>query len=336
MAATIRDVARVSGLSIGTVSKFINGGKVKENNRILIENAIKELDFRPNSLAKGLKSAKSYTVGVIVPSLLSTYTAVVVSAIEKYLQELGYSSVICACQLDEEVELNKAQFLIDKMVDGIILQPHSGSGRQIDYIKSCGIPLVCFDALVAGHETDGVVVDNIEAAYIPTKRLIEMGHRKIAIVYGDDMYTCFGRLDGYKKALAEYKVRLNDNYVCRQPYTMQGGIRAIDWLFGLTDPPTAVIVTSYDMTLGAFVQINAHNLKIPEDISIIGFDNLPLAEAISPELSLVEQPMEEMGISAARLLLRRMLGDHKKFPEIIVHKTKLHIKGSVKHIVQSK
>lgn len=236
MAATIRDVARVPGLSLGTVSKFINGGTVKEKNRILIENAIKDLDFRPNSLAKGLKSAKSFIVGVIVPSLLSTFTAVVVSAIEKYLQKLGYSSVICACQLDEEVELNKAQFLIDKMVDGIILQPHSGSGRQIDYIKSCGVPLVCFDALVAGHETDGVVVDNVEATYSATKRLIEMGHKKIVIVYGDDMYTCFGRLDGYKKALTEYKVPLNDSYICRQPYTMQGGIRAIDWLFELSAP----------------------------------------------------------------------------------------------------
>lgn len=332
MASTIRDVVKLTGLSIGTVSKYINGGIVKESNRILIESAIRQLDFKPNQIAKGLKNSKTNTVGIIVPSLANIFSSTMITNIEKSLWKAGYGVIVCTCQQDEAIELEKVQFLIDKMVDGIILQPHSSKGLQIDLIKKHNLPVLCFDAILEDHPTDGVVIDNRESSYTQTSKLIKMGHRKIAIIYGDDFYTSKGRLAGYIDALTENGISLNPGYICQETYTVRGGFEGIKQIYSLRDRPTAVLVTSYDMTIGAFVAINALKLKIPEDISIIGFDNLSLSEVVSPKLSITEQPMEQMGISAAQLLLRRMKGDTSNYPEIIIYKTKTHIRGSVRKI----
>lgn len=320
MAATIHDVAKYSGLSSGTVSKYINGKPVKEKNREKIEKAIADLHFRPNNIAKGLRNAKSFAVAVLVPMLSSSFSTTIISAIEKYLLPYGYCVIVCECRDDAEMELKKTEFLLSRMIDGIILLPYSPKGKQLDLIQQNNVPVVVIDQLIVNREADSIILDNEQAIFEPTEKLIEYGHKDIALLTGDpSLYTSLGRINGYKKALQLHNIPIQDDYILNGNYTMAGAHQALLDLYSGMKRPTAIICSNYEMTLGALLSMNVLNLKIPDDISVIGFDNLLLSQIISPPLFTVEQPMEEMGISAAKLLYQRINGDYTGFPCVITH-----------------
>ncbi len=300
MGATIRDVAKKTGLSLGTISKYINGQPVRESNRVLIEQAIAELQFKPNKIAKGLRNSQTFSVAVLLPMLTSNFCTSMISTIESYLLPRGYSVIVCECHNDAQMELQKTKFLLDRMVDGIILIPYDTSGRQIELIQKNQTPLVVVDQLIKNHPADTIILDNQTASYEPVLQLIQMNHKKIAIITGgEDHYTSQERLAGYKKALTEYGLPICPAYIQCGEYTTVGGYEAMQRLAALPDPPTAVFISNYDMEIGAYLAINSLNLQIPDDISIIGFDNLPLVNLVKPSLSFCEQPTEEMGLSAA-------------------------------------
>lgn len=336
MASTIRDVAALSKLSLGTVSKYINGTPIKEANRIRLEAAIKQLDFRPNSIAKGLRNAQTFSVAVLLPMLTSNFCTSMISSIESYLLPKGYSVIVCECHNNEEMELQKAEFLLDRMVDGIVLMPFSTTGKQIDLIQKKQVPLILVDQIIEGYPTDGIVLDNLSAGYEPVKHLIELGHKDIAILSGHpNHYTTAGRLGGYKKALEEYHLPLIPDYIQDGAYSMEGGYDAIIRLSHLSHPPSAVFISNYDMTIGAFLAINYLGLKIPEEISIIGFDNFPLANVVNPPLSFAEQPIDTMGLAAAKLLYKRMMGDYSDYPNVIMHNPTMYYKESIQQFDES-
>ena len=154
MGATIRDVAKKTGLSLGTISKYINGQPVRESNRVLIEQAIAELQFKPNKIAKGLRNSQTFSVAVLLPMLTSNFCTSMISTIESYLLPRGYSVIVCECHNDTQMELQKTKFLLDRMVDGIILIPYDTSGRQIELIQKNQTPLVVVDQLIKNHPAD--------------------------------------------------------------------------------------------------------------------------------------------------------------------------------------
>ena len=281
MGATIRDVAKKTGLSLGTISKYINGQPVRESNRVLIEQAIAELQFKPNKIAKGLRNSQTFSVAVLLPMLTSNFCTSMISTIESYLLPRGYSVIVCECHNDAQMELQKTKFLLDRMVDGIILIPYDTSGRQIELIQKNQTPLVVVDQLIKNHPADTIILDNQTASYEPVLQLIQMNHKKIAIITGgEDHYTSQERLAGYKKALTEYGLPICPAYIQCGEYTTVGGYDAMQRLAALADPPTAVFISNYDMEIGAYLAINSLNLQIPDDISIIGFDNLPLVNLV--------------------------------------------------------
>ena len=331
MGATIRDVAKKTGLSLGTISKYINGQPVRESNRVLIEQAIAELQFKPNKIAKGLRNSQTFSVAVLLPMLTSNFCTSMISTIESYLLPRGYSVIVCECHNDTQMELQKTKFLLDRMVDGIILIPYDTSGRQIELIQKNQTPLVVVDQLIKNHPADTIILDNQTASYEPVLQLIQMNHKKIAIITGgEDHYTSQERLAGYKKALTEYGLPICPAYIQCGEYTTVGGYEAMQRLAALPDPPTAVFISNYDMEIGAYLAINSLNLQIPDDISIIGFDNLPLVNLVKPSLSFCEQPTEEMGLSAATLLYQRMQNDLSDYPKTIVHAPIFHFTASIR------
>lgn len=329
----MKDVARKSGLSIATISKYINGGNVLEENRVVIDKAIKELGFEVNEIARGLKTNKTMTIGLLIPSLENIFFTSIVSNIESVLIKNGYSTIICDYKEDKNLEKQKLDFLVKKMVDGIITMPMGCDLEVINSVINRNIPVVLIDRALKGVECDTVLVDNLNASYNAVEQLIILGHKRIGIICGPgDIYTAQERLKGYERVHEDYGMTIDSELIKKGDYQVESGYRLLLELIKMKEPPTAVLVTNYEMTLGAVMAINESDIKIPDDISFIGFDNLQLAKVVKPPLSIVVQPVKQIGEVAANMILRRLKGDNSNFPSMIRLKTELILKDSVKKI----
>ena len=314
MASTIKDIARETGLSLATISKYLNGGSLREKNRQAIEQAIRKLDYHVNEYARGLKSNRSRTVGVVIPELSNLFITQIISVMEGVLQEKGYSVMVCDCRSDPERECRAVRFLLEKRVDGLINMPIGAGGTHLEPALEKGLPVLLLDrplASLAGR-VSCVLSDNEGAARTATRRLLEAGHRQIGIIVGPtDIFTSQLRLKGYREALEEYGVAPCENLIAYSDYTVQGGYRQICRLLEENKTMTAVFVTNYEMTLGALIALNERGVRIPEELSIIGFDDLDLSRVANPPLTIVSQPLEEIGLQAARLMLDQLSGENR-------------------------
>ncbi len=333
ISATMKDVARKSGLSIATISKYINGGNVLEENRVVIDKAIKELGFEVNEIARGLKTNKTMTIGLLIPSLENIFFTSIVSNIESILIKNGYSTIICDYKEDKSLEKQKLDFLVKKMVDGIITMPMGCDLEVINSVINRNIPVVLIDRALKGVECDTVLVDNLNASYNAVEQLIILGHKRIGIICGpEDIYTAQERLKGYERVHEDYDMTIESELIKKGDYQVESGYRLLLELIEMEEPPTAVLVTNYEMTLGAVMAINESDITVPDDISIIGFDNLQLAKVVKPPLSIVIQPVKQIGEVAANMILRRLKGDNSNFPSMIRLKTELMLKDSIKKV----
>ena len=298
-------------VSIATVSKYINGINVNEENKINIENAIKQLNYKVNTFARSLKINKSMTIGILVDSIKNTFYTSIISVIEDFLQEKGYSSIICDTKENEEVQKIKLDFLINKGVDGIIIFTTHISPQLLDINIKKGAKIVVIDSILNGIDCDFITTDNISGAYQATEQFILKGHRKIAILTGDDRnFSAVERLKGYKRALEDYDIPLYENHIYQSSYNMNGGYNSFkEMLRDKNNPPTAVLIANYFMTIGAVIAINEENLSIPEDLSIICFDDLELSNVFKPKLSSVIQQTDKLGQEAVNLLMKRLNND---------------------------
>ncbi|MBU3112746.1 LacI family transcriptional regulator [Clostridium lacusfryxellense] len=329
----MKDVAKYTSLSIATISKYINGGNVLEENRSKIQEAIKILDYKVNVMARGLKTNKTMTIGILIPSFVNTFCMEIVSNIENILLKYGYSAFICDYREDVELEKVKLEFLIDKSVDGLILMPSGDDEDIIRKVNKNDIPIVIIDRAMKQMTCDTVLVDNMNASYDAVEQLITRGHRKIAIITGpQNIYTASERLKGYNRVHEDYSIPIDENLIKYGDYKMAGGYDLLKELLEMKSLPTAVFITNYEMTLGAIMAINEANIIIPDQLSIIGFDSLELTKIVKPSLSLVFQPLKEIGETAGEVIMKRIKGDFLSFPEMHRLKTKLIMGKSVKKI----
>jgi LacI family transcriptional regulator len=336
MSATIKDVAKYTGLSIATISKYINGGNVLHQNKKAIEEAIKVLDFTVNEMARGLKTNKTKTIGILIPNLEQTFCTSIVSNVENILLKQGYSTIICDYKEDPVLEGEKLRFLVNKMVDGIILMP-MGDGEDdqsiIQGVIDDGVIVVLIDRVLKNVECDVVLVDNLNAAYAAVEEFIIRGHKRIGIITGpEDVYTSEERLKGYYRVHEDYLMDVHEELIKKGDYKIDSGYDFLKELISMDEPPTAIFITNYEMTLGAIMAINESNISVPNDLSLIGFDNLELARVVKPPLSIVIQPMQSIGRTSAEILLRRLNGDMSNFPSTSRLKAELLVKGSVRNI----
>ena len=331
IASTIKDVAKLAGVSTATISKYINGISVKEQNRVRIKEAIKILDFKVNSMARGLKTNKTMTVGVLIPSLENIFATSIVSHIEHILLQNGYSTIICNYHQDIRLENIKFDFLMGKNIDGLIIMPLGLTEDRIQNAVENEIPIVLIDRPTQNKVCDVVLVDNMNASYNAVEQLVIRGNKEIGIICGPmHIYTAQERLKGYMRIHEDYGMPVDDKNIKLGDYEIQSGYDLMKEFLILEHPIDAVLVTNYEMTIGAIMAVNEMNVKIPDDLSFIGFDNQQLAKVIKPNLTVVVQPIKQIGECAADIILKRLKGDKTNYPCMLRLKTEILIGNSIK------
>ena len=291
MAATMKDIAKRTGLGLATISSYFNGGNVREKNRVKIEEAIEELHYEVNEVARGLKTNATKTIGVVIPELNNTFCAEIITGMEDVLRSHGYATIVCDCRTDKKLERDAVEFLSRKRVDGIISMPVDAEGNHLKKFQKTGKPIVLIDRRIQELSCDSVLVDNEKAAEDAMRVFFKAGHRKIGIIGGpEEISTAQERLQGYRSAYEKENLPVRESLIYHGDYTIQGGVRGIEKLVADNPDMTAVFVTNYEMTMGAVIGMNELDLKIPEQLSMIGFDNLQFARACSPKLTIVAQP----------------------------------------------
>lgn len=310
MPATYKDIQRLTGLSLSTISKYFNGGSIREENRRKIELAAGKLDFRVNELARGLKSRRSRTIGILIPELDSTFHTTIISDVEQVLRQHGYGVIVCDCRLDEAEEGEALAFLLDKMVDGIITIPYQKSGRHLELAAAHGVPVVLIDRLTEEYKADGVILDNAGASAQAVRAFAEYGHSEIAILSGPDgIYTMRERMAGFRREMERRGIPVREDYCLSVEMTVEGGYQGAKRLLSGPSRPTAVYCANYEITLGCVIAINELEISVPGDVSVVGFDNLMLSRIVKPRYAVIAQPMQEIAQAAARLMLEHLNGE---------------------------
>ena len=305
-----------------------------ERNRESIAQAISDLGFHVNEIARGLKTSRTMTVGVLIPDLENVFCTSIVAHIENTLQRAGYSSLICDYREDVALEREKLEFLAKKSVDGFIYMPLGNQEDIVARLLERSLPVILIDRPLPGLACDTVLVDNLNAAYGAIEHLINHGHRRIGIIAGPPgIYTAQERLKGYRRVHEDFDLPIADDLILEGDYSLESGYRLMRQLLQRADPPTAVFVTNYEMTLGAIMALNESPIRVPDELSIIGFDNQQLARIVKPALTIVVQPIQAIGETAATLLMKRLRDDRTGFPVIQRLKTGLVLGDSVRRTI---
>lgn len=308
--STIKDVAEHAGLSVATISKYLNGGIVKAKNRELIVKAIEDLDYQVNPFARSLKTRKSYSIGALVPSVSSNFFGTMLMAMDAVVREKDYDLVISCFNADADLEHSKLETLINSGVDGIIYMPENMDAESLrEHTNRRPIPIVLVDRLIPSLAVDAVVINNSAVVYSAAEILISKGHRRIGFIAGQPhVFTASERYTGLKRVLKDYGIPIDKELIKFGDYTVSDGYRLFNELVDMPDPPTAIICGNYDLTLGALTAASERGISLPTDIDFFGFDCTEICKLMNPPVDNIEQPEKELGETAARYLLERLEG----------------------------
>lgn len=321
--ANIKDVAVLAGVSITTVSHVINQTRYVSDELVeRVNAAIKELNYCPNTLARSLRSGKSKTIGLVIPDISNQFFAEISRKIEDKGFEYGYSVIFCNTDDDPNKEISYIDVLIAKQVDGIIF---ISAGKETDTLKktvNLSVPIVIADRDIKEIQADIVLVDNFQGGYEATHFLIALGHKRIGCISGPSSVTPSAqRLQGFEQAMRESGLNVNPSLIINGDFRYQSGEVAMRKLLENEQPPSAVFVCNDMMALGAIQAIIKMGLKVPNDVSVIGFDDIPLSSAIFPALTTMSQPIHEMASLVVDLLIekidfhKRQIRPQKEKPE---------------------
>ncbi len=306
--ATIKDVAERAGVSITTVSHVINQTRyVSEELTQKVYDAMQALDYRPNIVARSLRSGRTRTIGLMIPDISNAFFAEISRKIEDKGFEFGYNMILCNTDESPEKEERYIDVLVAKQVDGLIFMSAGDSGGFQKNPYRNEIPVVIADREVEGIESDVVLIDNFAGGFKATEYLISQGHKRIGCISGPSpIRPSAHRVDGYKSALSAAGISFDPDLLKVGDFRFEGGEHWMNTLLNLQNPPTAVFACNDMMALGALRAIKNAGLQVPEDISLVGFDNTPLASLVSPQLTTVSQPMKELADLAVELLIEKI------------------------------
>jgi LacI family transcriptional regulator len=328
----MKEIARIAGVSLGTVSHVLNGSAVvREPLRKRVMEAVDSLGYQPSQLARGLRRDRTNMIGMIIPDVTNPFFPAVVRGAEDVAFEHGYRLVLCNTDNDHAKELVHLNELRTFLPSGLIVIPSNFSDMtaQAESYRKAGTAVVCVDRLPRDWNGDSVTADNERGSYEAANYILRQGHRRLAIITGPRHLTnAQARLKGIKRALHEKKIPLSPEYVQETAFDQHGGHAKTMLLLRMIPRPTVIFAGNDMIAFGALLAFREAGIRCPEDISLIGFDNLDLAEMTSPPLSSVSQPGYQMGSTAARLLVDRVRGDHGP-PKHVVLATALKIRDSV-------
>ena len=330
MPATIVDIKEKTGLSLATISKYLNGGNVLPENKVKIEAAIKELHYEVNELARGLVTNKTNTVGILVFSIESPFTGMILHHVGEALRKKGYGMLIVDSCDDEQIEARNVKYLISKKVDGIIVLPVASRGDFLSPAKNAKIPIVLLDRSLSDIQYDCVRIDNRKSTYNAMKELINRNHKKIAVIASEREYTGRERFNGFMEAMRDAGLEVPADYQIRGTHSIATGYNGMKKLMALKDRPTGVFMSNYEITLGAMLSMNEAGFRCPDDISLLGFDDKLFFHLLQPQVYMVEQPMKALGERAVELLIGRMNGIIDEDPIEIALGTRLQEGNSIK------
>lgn len=329
---TIKDIARILGISPSTVSRALKDHPdINSDTKKAVNELANKLKYQPNAVALSLKNSRSNTIGIIIPEIVHYFFSSVISGIEDIASQRGYTVIICQSNESFEREASNAKALLSHRVDGILISisKETHSFDHFENLQEGGIPLVFFDRIAPGVNADQVIIDDIEASYNATRHLIENGCKRIAHFAGPQkLIIGRDRLQGYINALTEAGLPV-DNRLIIQADTFEKARNAVGQMIDAGITPDGIFAVNDMTAIGAMQTIQKRGYRIPEDISIVGFSDGYLSGITDPHLSSVDQHGYEMGTTAAETLFQRILSDEAEYvPEVKILKADLIVRGS--------
>lgn len=316
--ATILDVAALAEVSTATVSRVLNNtGFVDPVLVERVKDAVKTLKYQPNLVARAFRTQATAVIALVIPDIENQFFTSICRGLEDAANSAGYSVMICNTDEDLEKENQYLSMLASQNVAGIVISPVSSKYTNIQNVLDRNIRVVSVGRTLP-TVADSVHVDNRKGGRIATEHLIKSGYKNIACVTGDKgTSSAEERLLGYQDALSEAGFEKNSKYQIYSDFKDQGGYNAVMKLMSLPNKPDAIFVTNNRMTAGGFQALKELNVDIPKDVGLIGFDEIPWGEIVTPSVSTVSQPTRQMGMAAAKKLLSRLTGEDSDAEEIL-------------------
>jgi DNA-binding LacI/PurR family transcriptional regulator len=322
----IAEVAQHASVSTATVSRVLNGDpRVGDEYRRRVLDAVAELNYRPNRLARNLRKQRSATIGVVVADIDNPHFSEAVRAVEDAAYTDGYRVLVCNTDENPDKQAAYLQALEDERALGVIISPSDPEGAAIGHLLDTGIPVVALDRAVSDPRADAVLIDNLHAARTATELLIASGHRDIALVSGPQtLDTGVERLAGYELVMraAGLTPRVVDGR-----FRLEPARAAVEELLADTPPPSALFVANNVMALGTLQALRSAGLRVPDDVAVVAIDDPVWAALVEPPLTTMAQPVRRMALDAMELLLERVTGRRER-PRRIVHQLELRLRAS--------
>lgn len=329
--ATIKDVAKLAGVSTTTVSHVINKTRyVSEETSKAVWDAVSELNYSPSAVARSLKVNTTKSIGMIITTSEAPYFAEIVLAVEDACYQKGYSLFLCNTQNDPEKIQNHLDMLVKKRVDGILVMCSEYADNSFELFNATKVPMVVMDWGPNDQQSDRIIDHGFDGGYMATRYLIENGHRNIAILAGDMFKTIAkSRFDGYVKAMTEAGLLIRDEWICENDFEPEAGFESMNQILKQDKLPTAVVCSCDTVALGAISAITEKGLNVPQDISVIGYDNIHNSRFYAPPLTTIHQSKARLGRTALALLLERIEDSDKLhqpttlefYPELVVRQS---------------
>jgi DNA-binding LacI/PurR family transcriptional regulator len=330
--ANMKDIAKIARVSLGTVSHVLNNSaNVRGPLRKRVLDAVQAAGYQPSQLARGLRRDKTNVIGMVIPDITNPFFPAVVRGAEDIAFTNGYRLVLCNTDNDHSKELVHLTELRTYLPAGLIVIPSNFSDltAQAESYRRAGTGVVCVDRLPRNWAGDSVTANNEEGAVNATCHLIQMGHNRLAMIVGPlHLTNARERLNGFKRAVREAKIHVASEYLQETTFDRQGGYSKTLLLLRMIPRPTAIFAGNDMIALGALRAIREAGLSCPEDVSLMGFDDLDIAEATHPALSSVSQSGYQLGATAAHILIERLHGDKSPSKHVVLPTT-LSLRNSV-------
>lgn len=331
---TIKDIAKRLKLSKSTVSRALRDHPhVGSKTRAAVIALAKELNYRPNHMAISLTQQKTYTIGIVIPRITFQFFSLAINSIQQVANKAGYQVIITQSNDSYETETQNIHTLISKQVDGLLisLSQQTQQYAHLQLLQTRNIPFVLFDRVCNPIKADKVIVDNYSAAFNAVSYLIQTGCKRIAHIGGlDAVLHSNQRLKGYLYALKSNNFPVDESLIIRGGFREDFGKQAAQQLIQLSQPPDAILAVTDSVAIGALKYLQSQGISVPEQISIIGFNNEPFADFVTPPLSSIALPVHEIGKVATRMLIKQLIDYENHTPKTKILKTKLILRESTR------
>ncbi len=307
--ATMKDIARLAGVSTSTVSHVINKSRfVSDEIAERVNNAAQQLNYAPSALARSLKMNRTKTIGMLVTTSTNPFFGEVVKGVERSCYHQGYNLILCNTEGDNQRMKASINTLLQKRVDGLLLMCSTLEGERLDvFDRYPDIPIVVMDWGPILFASDKIQDNSLQGGYMAAKHLIECGHKEIGCITGPLIrHQAQMRYEGYKRALAEAGIAINPDWIVESDFECEGGYQAFEKLYERGKLPSALFVCNDMMAMGVIQAASQRGLRVPDDLSLIGYDDVHIAKFMTPALTTIHQPKYRLGKAAVDTLLYRL------------------------------